>query len=162
MNSRKLSGILMRMAAVLLALVLFSTALVSGRYARYTSSASGSDSAKVAKFLIEEEGGIFGSEVFTCDLAPGETEKASITVKNKSEVAVNYTLSAATTYQLLPLQYTVTYDGQTNPAPFTCALAPGQTAALTLNIIWPEDAVDAAYSGKVDTVELTLQAVQID
>ena len=40
---------------VLFCLVLFSTYLTGGLYARYTTSASGSDSARVASFQIQGE-----------------------------------------------------------------------------------------------------------
>lgn len=162
MNAKKLSNFLMRVAAVLLVLVLFSTAMVSGRYARYVSSASGSDSARVAKFQITESGDILDREIFSCDLSPGTSHEAEIQVFNDSEVAVDYTITAKTLYGLLPLQYTVTYDGKTETAPFTSVIAPGRTVTFTLNITWPEDQADASFAGKVDCVELTIQAAQID
>ena len=49
-------NILMCIVAALLCATLFSMYLVGGLYARYTTSISGSDSARVAAFSITQEG----------------------------------------------------------------------------------------------------------
>ena len=80
---------------VLLCLVLFSTYLTGGLYARYTTSASGSDSARVARFEITGGGNWTDStENIDLDLNffdPNKTS-ASLTfeITSGSEVAVKY------------------------------------------------------------------------
>ena len=76
-------------ALILLCLTLISTHLTCGLYARYTSSAAGSDSARVAKFDVN------------CTLAPNEGTDDEpndfiVTVKNNSEVAVSYSIIVET------------------------------------------------------------------
>ena len=76
-------------ALVLLLLTMVSIHLTSGLYARYTTTSSGSDSARVAKFDVVGE---FGEDI-TLDCSKNETSGAyEITVKNNSEVAIKYVL----------------------------------------------------------------------
>ena len=78
-------------AAVLLCLTLVSIHLTSGLYARYTASATGSDSARVAKFdvavsIAPADGGVTLSN----DIKSGSY---TIIIENKSEVAIEYSLA---------------------------------------------------------------------
>ena len=81
---------------VLFCLVLFSTYLTGGLYARYTTSASGSDSARVAIFQIQGENSWEqGTEV---DLNlnffdPAQAiDTLNFTITSASEVAVRYSV----------------------------------------------------------------------
>lgn len=102
---------ILRAAAVLLALVLITSSLVGGTFARYVKSGSGSDTARVAKFGvgITATGTMFATEYATDDgavsgtiansvvssdtdklVAPGtKGEMAKITLSGTPEVAVN-------------------------------------------------------------------------
>ena len=70
-ENRKAHVIVLRAAAVLLILVMLSTSMVAGRYARYTSSASGNDSARVAKFRVTESGDL--KTTFIVKISPGKS-----------------------------------------------------------------------------------------
>lgn len=76
MGKQKLN-IPMCAALVLLMLTMISIHLTSGLYARYTSTATATDSARVAKFDVE--GTLSGAD-----------GNYTLTVNNKSEVAVKY------------------------------------------------------------------------
>ena len=52
-ENRKAHVIVLRVAAVLLILVMLSTSMVAGRYARYVSSADAEDKAHVAAFVFD-------------------------------------------------------------------------------------------------------------
>lgn len=67
-------------ALILLLLTMVTTHFTSGLYARYSSYATGSDSARVAKFAVT------GS----VEPVTGQNGKYEITVDNDSEVAVEY------------------------------------------------------------------------
>ena len=92
MNYQKINTILMRVIAVLLMLVMLSTAAVTGRFARYISSATGSDSARVAKFSVD----------YTLTPVEGKTGEFTLQVTNKSEVAVEYSVSVTFKDDLAP------------------------------------------------------------
>ncbi len=85
-------------AAVLLCLTLFTTHLTSGLYARYTTTASGSDSARVAKFEVKYT--MPNNVVF--DLAPSGTQSQSIEIEftNNSEVTVRFGIKITTSVPL--------------------------------------------------------------
>lgn len=72
----------MTAALVLLLLTMISIHLTSGLYARYTSTAEASDSARVAKFDVD------------CALVPVADKEGAFTlsVTNNSEVAVKYSI----------------------------------------------------------------------
>lgn len=92
MNYQKINTILMRVIAVLLMLVMLSTAAVTGRFARYISSSTGSDSARVAKFDVD----------YTLTPVEGKTGEFTLQVTNKSEVAVEYSVSVTFKNDLAP------------------------------------------------------------
>ena len=72
----------MCMALILLFLTMLSIHVTSNLYARYTVSSEGSDSARVAKFDVTAEVQPMG----------GEQGLFTVSVKNKSEVAVRYNI----------------------------------------------------------------------
>ena len=76
-------------ALVLLLLTMISVHLTSGLYARYTSTASGSDSARVAKFHVDSD----HSEDVIVDCRSSDSGTYEITVENQSEVAIKYVLN---------------------------------------------------------------------
>lgn len=108
-------------------------AMLSGTYAKYTSAAAGTDTARVAKWTFEVEGtDIAKSETFTKNLfdtitntdgtaetavketdgsliAPGTMGKFNLAIENKSEVTASYTVAYEVTFS----------DGKTIPLEFT-------------------------------------------
>jgi len=149
---KNINCILMRTVAVLLMLVLVSTGIVSGRYARYVSSASGEDSARVAKFEVSVSENEFAS-FFSVEIEPGGKVEKTVFVTNKSEVTVAMDFSVKNVYENLPLQILNQVGGE---------IAPGQTKKVPLTIYWPEDKTDDSYCGKVDLLKISLTVVQVD
>lgn len=88
-NIKSRSGtVMLAVALSLLCFVLISTYMMSGLYARYTSSGSGDDTARVAKFDVSYA---WEGEV---DIKVQNSLEGSYTfsVTNNSEVAVRYSL----------------------------------------------------------------------
>ncbi len=170
-----------RVAAVLFCLTLLSTYLVTGLFARYTSSAEGGDHARVAKFSIQgkltQDGATFKQSI-EAGLAPGDSNPATILIENNSEVAVEYTITVKNETNNLPLSFRmekgssspdVTRDGAT----FTAQQLPGDhTDKYTLYIEWPKPEGDGkeqenrekelSRMGMVDHITVTVTAAQID
>lgn len=168
-------NILMCTVAALLCATLFSMHLVGGLYAKYTATASGSDSARVAAFSIKQEGTIF--ETIEADVTPGTTQSAELTITNKSEVAMEYTLTVTNvTGNITPLQFKlvpedgsapVTIDSHANGVSISGARRiPGEyTDTYTLHIVWDPSANeedDLALIGMVDYITVSVTATQID
>ena len=104
----------MRLAAILLVCVLLTTSVISGTFAKYTSEATGSDSARVAKWAFEvNDAAITATNSFKFDLfntvyevgttaddvdvkdtetiiAPGTEGQFAIVLENLSEVTASY------------------------------------------------------------------------
>ena len=156
-ENRKPHAIVLRAAAVLLILVLFTTSIVSGRYARYTSAATGHDSARVAKFRVTEEG--INGQMIKVSIAPGQTAKHEIIVHNDSEVAIAYSVVPDNKYRNLPLSFSITSKDSDGPS---VTLGPRATKTVYLQIYWDETKNEDKYIGMVDTIHLILTAAQID
>lgn len=91
-------SMMMRVAGALLCLVMLSTHLMGGLYARYTSGGWAEDEARVAKFEVEVTGAsdnLDPNKIEAFYTKSGEGNNTyTITVANNSEVDVRYTLSA--------------------------------------------------------------------
>ena len=165
--------------AVLLCLVLASSWLLCNIYARYSSEASGSDSARVAKFEVTETGTLRSQ--IQDEFYPGFTKTYAVSVTNKSEVTIEYVMNVKNKYKNLPLQFqmldkngnaitsdsTATQDYDLSER----AEIPAEDAqehTYQLEISWPigtsegENSQDPDYAGKVDVIEITLEAIQKD
>ena len=141
-------------ALILLCLTLLSISLMSGMFARYTTKTASNDTGRIAKFTVTGDG-FTDAVTLSVKMNPGDSQNKTLSVSNGSEVAVRYTVSVKNTTNNLPLEVTGTN--------LTGTLAPGaasQGVAFTLE--WPSDKNDAAYSGMLDNIVVTVTAVQVD
>lgn len=159
-----IGSIMMRIAAVLMCLVLLSLHLMSGLYAKYSSSGNSDDSARVAKFQVNVTG---TPNAVSIDSKANNNGTYTITVTNESEVAVSY--------EILPVTPTsknsgYNYDLGAITASFDSnsgTLAPGATSAahtLTFTVDWAKFTQNV--SGKDVTANLsftvTVHVDQVD
>lgn len=168
---RDKKNITMYLACILLCLVLITTYMTSGLYARYVYEESFDDNARVAKFDITDS---VENKTIPIDIVPDDytdgTKKGqqvlTINVTNSSEVAAKYSLSVVNqtnniqglTFKL----YNASGTEQVLPA-LEATLPPedGVTHIYDLYVQWShEDALD--YMGMVDLVEFKFRAEQID
>lgn len=141
-------------ALILLCLTLVSMSLMSGMFARYTTKSASNDTGRIAKFRVTGNG-FTDAVTFNVKMNPGDSQNKTLSVSNGSEVAVRYTVSVENTTNNLPLEVTGTN--------LTGTLAPGADPAdVTFNLEWPADKNDAAYSGMLDNIVVTVTAVQVD
>lgn len=146
---------ILRIAGVLLCLTLLSTHFTSGMMARYSTTVSGSDSARVAKFEVKQTG-TFTKDLYLEDYYPGFSQQYTIVLENRSEVAVQCKVTVEKLSDNMPIQISFT--------PVNEQLAPNDTQGNTYNltISWPSGASDAAYSYEVDAIRIRVDAVQVD
>lgn len=150
----------MCIASCLFCLTLFSFYLCGGLYARYTTSDSGEDAARVARFDVSEDGAYF-SENLLIETVPGRVER-EIVVTNNSEVAVAYTVTIKNTTKNIPYSFSV--DGSVpmpNECTVTCYLKPNSTESISIVAEWAEEGA-LKYMGMVDLITLTISAQQVD
>lgn len=179
---------MMRFASVLLVAVLLSTCAISGTFAKYTSTASGTATAKVAKWdvkvagetatfnfnlfdtLKESDGSSAEGDVDAGVIAPGTSGEFTITVKNDSQVNAKYTVTAE--------DFTVKageeiLDAEKNPIEFVITngsanIGMGVTANITVKWTWAfretveDNANDMALAGKTITVDVPVTVEQVD
>lgn len=174
MDIRKLNSILMRTVAVLLMLVLVTSGMVSGRFARYVTTAEYSDSARVAKFhIVNTADEIFNTVSVPALVTPGEITAEGISLQNHSEVAVEFVVTVDNVYENIPLTFKIldeteavlaeTADGE-NSLTFTGTVGPGQMdKEYKLYIGWHTGGAAALdYCGRVDLIRVTVNATQVD
>ena len=107
---------MMRLASLLLVCVLLTTSVISGTFAKYTTSATASDAARVAKWdiqindaqmqqnhtfafdlfsTVKDSDGSDETDISTADgsiIAPGTRGEMAFKLENNSEVTAEYTI----------------------------------------------------------------------
>lgn len=162
--------ITLRLAAVMLMLVLLTTSIVSGRYARYVTTATGSDEARVAKFKVSHslfhEDTDLTQSIPLPQITPGETVSVTVKVEMEAEVAVCNTITVTSEYENLPLKFTVKEieTGESGTSPFSVQYAPNDTGTkeYQVDITWDSNGKDQDYMGMVDMLNINVKSVQVD
>ena len=177
-----------RLSALLLILVLTTASMVGGTFAKYTASASGSATARVAKWSFTVGDKDIERETFSFNLfdtindtgnttaetdvasgkkiAPGTAGKFQLNLENKSEVSAEYTVKFRASTDDVPLQYSLTgRDGDWKA--ITDLVSRGEiavdatdkTAAVTVYWKWAfEDNTVADYDTKDTALGIAAQA----
>ena len=184
MNERTKHVFALRAAAVLLVLVLVTTSMVSGRYARYFSTATGGDSARVAAYVFNVSDDVGHYLDLTDICKPGDSKTYEFIIQNRngdngpiSEVTEEYFVTLELRGSL-PLVCTlsegdnITLDGMNVNGE---GLTSGQGATHTftasvetekqyrLVVTWPSDEKDIKYSrAGLSELVLTIAAQQVD
>lgn len=158
-QSNKKTPLIFRLAVALFCMVLVSLHLMGGLYARYITTATGSDSARVAKFNVTEDLTVTQSDGTTVTdfvvddvLKPGESVSYCFTVQNDSEVAVKFIVSGERLFNELPLTLETAEK----------EIAPGASDTVTFTVLWNRSENSLSYSGKIDMIRLSATAEQID
>lgn len=133
MSKTRRSSMMVRLVAVLAVTMMFTMCFVGGTFAKYTSSATGTDSAAVATWDIKVNGeNITVSDIFVFELfqtitdsdltspegdmnpvdgsiiAPGTSGKFDIVIKNDSQVNATYAIDfSVTNTDNIPVQFSV-------------------------------------------------------
>jgi hypothetical protein len=178
---------ILRAAAGLLCLTLFSSWVLSGLLARYVTSAADGDSASVAAFVFDMKD---SAQTQSFDLSgitkPGDSASYTFTVSQKngqavSEVAMDYRFALALNGSM-PLKcsikkaesgtaelLTAAITDSTAAQPVTASTIQAQkftdeTETYTLTATWPDTANDAKYASRSASAEviLTVTAEQAD
>lgn len=179
-NTRKRSSMMVRLVAVLAVTMMFTMCFVGGTFAKYTSSATGTDSATVAKWDIKVGGtNIATNNTFTFDLfktikdsngtaeetdmfpvdgtiiAPGTRGSFDIVIKNDSHVNATYAIDyTVTNTNNIPVKFSVDgtnwFDDINYLDVRSVAINMGATATVTVQWMWEFERIDG------DTQDTTL------
>lgn len=156
---------MMRLASLLLVLVLMTSSIVGGTFAKYTTTANASDTARVAKWDIQINGnqmtdsytfafdlfstvkdsdGTDETDIQTADgsiIAPGTKGQMSFTLENNSEVTAEYVIDYTITNTAnIPVVFSLdgtTWKNNIDELDVTTAktMAIGE-AATTVTVYW--------------------------
>lgn len=168
---------LVKVFLIVLLIAMIGLILVSGTYAKYTTTFTGSDTATVAKFKVssnttaetfdlfktakEVDGTTADVDVANGKVAPGTGGKFDVKLTNDSDVKVHYTLDLKeTNTENVPIEYSldgITYVTAENFASVSAAdLAIGSTTQ-TVSVYWRW-----AFEGKDSTNYKTTQTDTTD
>ena len=154
----------MRLAFVMLCLVILSVYMMAGLLAKYKTSGSGEDEARVAAFDVKVTGNVTDANI----VCTQETDTGGYTVRveNDSEVAVSYTISVAIhpvadSFSPSSIAYQLSADTGTLP------VGPDAVAEQTLTFSVADwDDVTKAMNGNAGQVSfsftVTVDVQQID
>ena len=136
---------------------MFTMTLTSGLMARYTAKASGGDATRVAKFDIDESlGDIVGYIPITVKpdgkFRPGDVFEYPVTITNKSEVTVRYSVIVTREIGVLPLvAETISEE-----------LAPGASTIVSVTVKWPPEENSPELMGLTEILSFLITAEQCD
>lgn len=146
-RGKRIANRIIVLAAVLLGLTLLSSRGIGSIYAKYTTGASWSDGARVARFAVSAQGA--EQTAITLDASGEETGSYAFTVSNQTANGVNET---ATDYDVV-----VTFPCELKGV--TLTLRNRETtvnAATTDNVTYTFDDVGTFPAGTAQTDQLTL------
>lgn len=143
---------------LLVAVALFTT--TGSPLARYITTTSGGDSARVARFAVTTTGTLTET-IPMVTMKPGDTNSYTVKVKNESEVSIACRIEVDNTYNNLPLSFKMLKDG-TQITEDTIPVGDTVERTYTLCITWHADNSDHQYAEKVDLLVIRLIAEQVD
>lgn len=158
MNQGRKTPLVFYLGAILLILTFFTTSLTGGLYARYLSGDSNHESARVARFVIDEDFSDIASYIpISLELQSDPSKPIflatyAVEISNQSEVAVRCTLTPENITKNLPLAFSAT----------ELNLKAGETNTVTVNIEWKDGYTSESLANKNDLVRLTLTVAQLD
>ena len=137
---------------LVLALILSSYVLGTTFYARYVTTASGGDGARVARFSFDED---LSDQALDLSLllSPGEHEDYSITIENDGEVTLQCTVKIVNLTNNLPIDDQVITSEE---------IAMGETSTFDWRIEWPEGDNSVEFMGKLDVIRIIVTVEQVD
>lgn len=179
---------MMRLASVLLVLCLLTTSIISGTFAKYTSTTEATASATVAKWDVKLDGKAFNetitfdftekwtdsdgnaeTDVVSKKLAPGTKGSFDLEVSNTSEVNAQFKINFDfTALNGLPLTFTYKIGGDAYTVGNFVAIGMNETKTVTVTWEWPfernADAADTTLGEAAGTfnVSATVVAEQVD
>lgn len=159
----------MCLAGILLCLTLFSMHFSGGLYARYTTSGTVADSARVAVLqggttvtMINAQGYPGLSSVACKFEVTNYTEKGSN--RQVSEVALQGTLTAENLTNNIPLELKFYQDESCTVEAASFSFNAGEAGKkdFYLQTSWPQEANNSEYAFEIDALQITVIAEQVD
>lgn len=152
------ANVAMRAAFVLMCLVILSVYMMGGLLAKYSSTGTDSDDARVAKFAFTVQGAPAADQI-VCTAVDNGSSTYTVTIQNQSEVAVHYDLSLKfTSGETAGVSYSF------SPAAGDLAVGGNASSTLTFTVDWDEFTVNKTGGSAEVTLNfsVTVNVTQID
>lgn len=192
MKKQKNNNKLLQFTNVVLLITMFAIILVAGTYAKYTSSASGTDATVVAKWSFKVNGeeiavegdaktvnfGLFDTindsngqaetDVKEGLIAPGTKGAFEFELKNTSDVTAKYDIKLNVDNEDIPLEFSFdgeTWKSDTDDLVATDIMTIGATKNVVVSWRWAfgEDVVtDATLGAQTVNIDASITATQVD
>ena len=135
----------------LMCVVLFSFHLMGGLFARYTTQASGSDGARVARFAFSDNLDA-QSQTIPMSIGPGESMTTQISIQNDGEVAIRYVVKIENLTHNLPIEdQIITSD----------VLAVNANGSFEWTVAWDKEMNSVEQMGKMDIIRFVVTVEQV-
>lgn len=143
--------IVFRISLVLLCMLLITSYMMGGLYAKYATSATGTDGTRVARFSFKDT--LPQSLDVAVSLSPGEVEPYTFILENDGEVTVRYVVKIVNLTDNLPI-----YDQTITSVEVKC----GETKTFEWKVEWPKDENSISFMGKMDVLRIVVNVEQVD
>ena len=183
---------MMRVASALLVAVLLTTCAISGTFAKYVTTVSGNDIARVAVWDIDFAGNDSTTENFVFDLfntvndlngddtgndldvkdgengaviiAPGTTGSFDIVITNNSEVNAQVMINFTEELDGVPLTFTYKNGNADYTEGSYVAVDMGNSVTITVSweLAFGDNVIDNEHSGKTVSVTAEVTAEQVN
>lgn len=143
-----------RLGLILLCLLLVTVYMMSGIYAKYSSTEQASSSARVAMFKFTDNLDTQSTTLLSdaTNMHPGCQYPLTISIENKGEVTFTYMVKIENLTNNLPIEETsqsVTVVART-------------TGTVNVTLGWPQDQNGVEYVGKTDVLRISVSVEQKD
>lgn len=154
-------GFSLRLIALLLCAFFIASRMVTESLAKYSTSATSFDSARVAKFIsVKDDITTSGAVIFdtTVKMNPGDEEEVTFKIVNNGETSLNLLLEVDSSNNL-PL--TFYFNGEVSSS-INFDMNVGDVIEITFKMKWADGLNDYKYSNLVDSVCVLATCEQID
>ena len=156
--------LIFRLGIALLCAFFVTSYMMSGLYARYFTTDSAGDGARVARFEFSDD---LSSqyEQFTAEsslMYPGCEVPMQIEIVNNSEVSLQYVVTIRNLTSNLPILLKSDGETQSTVTIRSEVIHPSSAGDLQFSIFWPKEENSVSFTRKMDVFRITVQAVQVD
>lgn len=159
-------SLILRIFAIVMCSIFITSRMLTESLAKYTTSATSFDQARVAKFIdINKDINVTssGDTVIyerNINFNPGDTDIVDFTIINSGETTVRVELNIES-YNTLPLSFYIN-DELVSTTSFILEPNDSVGKKISFKIVWPEELNDFTYSNTSDYISIYAKCSQVD
>ena len=141
-------------AMILLCALVVTTYMISGLYARYTTSRDGADGAIVARFEFSDNFDEKMQTLTLTDMFPGDEREITVEISNDSETTIRCIVeleNLTNNLPVVPAEGIVVTSG---------TIVPDSEGQITVRLEWDELKNSIAYAEMIDVIRISVRVEQ--